>query len=81
MARAANKARRDIAGADAALEEQVPTRPGRLQACSDWSHGVSQHTVSTQKPDAQAGPLVQDPPLGIGVLVRVCVAVAVAVGV
>ena len=66
-------------GAAAASLAHVPSCPGRLQRISGSVQAVSQHTTSTQKPDAQAGPVVQEPPLGIGV--RVGVAVGVRVGV
>ena len=47
----------------AAYGVQPPTSPGTLHASQVPSHALSQHTPSTQWPDAQSAVVVQDRPL------------------
>lgn len=76
---------RDVVGAGAAVDVHVPCRPDTLHCSRGPSHGVSQHTPSTQKrPVVQPlGCVAHERPCGIDVLVGsgVGVSVAVAVGV
>src|SRR5262249_27708280 len=64
------------AGADATVH--IPSCPGRSQRSSGSSHGVSQHTSSTQNVEVHCVPLLPSAPLGCRV--GVCVAVAVVLG-
>jgi hypothetical protein len=55
----------DMAGAPAATTVQVPRESGTLQACCGPSHGVLQHTPSTQLPDWHWVGSVQSAPFGL----------------
>jgi hypothetical protein len=67
------------AGAPAAVLAHVPTCPGRLHRMRGPVQAVSQHTSSTQLPEAQSTGSTQPPPLGMRVLVGVAVGVWVGV--
>ena len=69
---------RDSAGAGAASDMQVPgSRP--LHVSRSPVQAVSQHTSSTQNPEAHTDGVVHAAPFGFGVLVGVPLAVAVDV--
>ncbi len=50
---------------------QTPAEPLRLQASPAGQDAVEQQALSTQKPDVQSVPLVQNVPFGSGTIAHV----------